>query len=228
MKIQKSDSLEGLFSSNIPSGSYKDHVPELKKDIKKESKKDDSWRNVENQRAMRKSVDGTLDANRVLNAGNGGEKSESQSMNFLGSHRANSIWNSKKLQDIAKVADSQEKIAQEKADIAKVRAGWKQENLDELAENVKKHALNDGVAPMSVQDGSEGKRTLPQNNISIFDSDAFERIPEKTAGEKLKDKPEKGQDDTWKSAANSKAQSTTDSTDLFNNLLSRMNQKDGE
>lgn len=227
MKLHKSDSFDGLFSSNVPNGSYKDHVPELKKDLKKEAKKDDSWRDMDNQKAMRKSYEGTLDANRVLNAGNGGEKSESQSMNFLGSHNANSIWNSKKLQDLAKTADSQERIAEEKADVARVRAGWKEENLTELADNLKKHALNDGVTPMSVKDGSEGKRQLPQNNISIFDDEAFQRVAEKTEGEKLRDKPEKVQDETWKNASNSKAQYTTDSVDFFDNLLKRMN-KDGE
>lgn len=210
--------MNSLFSSNVPEGSYQDHVPELKKDIKKESKRDDSWRDVESQKAMRKSYDGDLSSNRVLNSGVGGEKSESQSMNFLGSHNTNSIWNSKKLQDLTKVADSQERIAQEKSDIAKVRAGWKQENLDELAENIKNHALNDkAISRLATQDGSEGKKSLPQNNISIFDSEAFERIPEKTAGEKLKDKQETPKDDSWKKA--SKAQRVTDSVDFFDNLL---------
>ncbi len=177
---------------------------------------------------MRKSHEGDLSGNIVLNSGVGGEKSESQSMGFLGAENSNSIWNSQKLQDMAKVADSQEKIAQEKADIQKTRAGWKEESLNELADNVAKHALNDGVSSMSVKDGSEGKRQLPQNNISIFDSEAFERIAEKTDGEKLRDKPEKAQDDSWKKANNSKAQSTTDSVDFFDNLINRLQENKNE
>lgn len=226
MRIQKQNGIySGLFTSNTPSESLENHVPELKKNIKKESKtKDTSWRSFENQKAMRKSAEGDLGVNRVLNSGIGGEKSESQSMNFIGNQNQSSIWDSEKLQKLSQIATSDEISKQEKSDIQKTRAGWKESSLTELADNITKHSLKIGIEKMPVQDGSAGKRNLPTNNISIFDNNNFERIAEKTDGEKLKDKPLKAKDESWKKTGKS---TKLDSMSFFDNLLSRLN-KNGE
>jgi len=226
MKIQKSDSIySGLFSSNVPEGPYDEHVPELKKDIKKEAKsKDTSWRELDNQKAMTRSAEGDLGVNRVLNSGIGGEQSDSQSGNFIGGTDKNSIWDSGKLQALSSVPSDDEKTSQEKDRVMKVKAGWEEDRLTQMAEGIIENTLDSGIKNINAQDASAGKRDLPQNGISIFDEGDFERIPEKTSGEKLKDKPKQAKDDSWKKTGKS---TKLDSTDFFNNLLSRL-QENGE
>lgn len=225
MKIQKSSNFDSLFTSNVPEGSFEDHVPELKKNIKKESKtKDTSWRQLENQKAMKRSAEGDLGKNRILNSGVGGEKNEKNSLNFIGSQNKNSIWNSEKLQALSGTPSDDEKTAQEKDRVKKVKAGWEKERLDEISKGIIENALDGGVKSANVQDGSTGKRDLPQNNISIFDENDFQRIPDKTSGEKLKDKPKVAKDESWKKTGKS---TKLDSTSFFENLLNRL-QENGE
>ena len=222
MKIQKSNNFDGLFSSNIPDGAFEDHVPELKKNIQKEAKsKDQSWRELDNQKAMRRSAEGDLNENRVLNSGVGGEKNDSNSLNFIGGKNQNSIWESDKLQSLANTPSDDEKTAQEKDRIQKVKAGWEEDRLTQMAEGVIENSLNDGVKNISAKDASTGKRDLPTNSISIFDESDFQRVPEKTAGEKLKDKPKQAKDESWKRTGSS---TKLDSTNFFDNLLSRLNE----
>lgn len=226
MKISKSNTIyDSLFTSNTPNTPFEDHVPELKKNIKKESKsKDESWRDIDNQKAMRRSAEGDLGTNRVLNSGVGGEKTEKNSLNFIGGKNQNSIFDSDKLKSLAQTPSDDEKTAQEKSDIAKVKAGWKEENLTRMAEGIIENSLNGGVKNAHTTDGSAGKRDLPQNNISMFDNGSFDRIAEKTDGEKLKDKPKKAKDESWKRTGKS---TKLDSTNFFDNLLNRL-QENGE
>jgi len=228
MKVQKNDNIyASFFTSNVPDVPYSEHVPELKKDIKKEAKaKDESWRELENQKAMTRSAEGDLGGNRVLNSGVGGEKNESNSLNNMGMSNQNSIWDSGKLQSLANTPSDDEKTAQEKERIQKVRAGWEEDRLTQMAEGVIENALNGGVKNVSTKDASAGKRDLPTNGISIFDEGDFERVPEKTAGEKLKDKPVQAKDESWKTTG---ASTKLDSTNFFDNLMNRLQEnKSGE
>jgi len=227
MKIQKSNNFDSLFSSNVPDGAFEDHVPELKKNVQKEAKtKDQSWRSLENQKAMTRSAEGDLGANRVLNSGVGGEKNESNSLNNMGMSNQNSIWDSGKLQSLSNTPSDDEKTAQEKDRIKKVRAGWEEDRLTQMAESVIENALDSGVKNVSTKDASVGKRDLPTNGISIFDDSDFQRVPEKTAGEKLKDKPVQAKDESWKTTG---ASTKLDSTNFFDNLINRLQEnKSGE
>ena len=69
----------------------------------------------------------------------------------------------------------------------------------------------DSVASSGEFSGS--KYSMPQNNISIFDSAEFERIPEKTAGEKL-GKKEVVKDESWKDI-----RKATTTNDKFNKMF---------
>lgn len=221
MKISKSSTIyDSLFTSNTPNIPYEDHVPELKKNIKKETKnKDQSWRDLDNQKVMRRSAEGDLGVNRVLNSGVGGEKTEKNSLNFIGGKNQNSIFDCDKLKTLAQTPSDDEKTAQEKSDIAKVKAGWKEDRLTQMAEGIIENSLNGGVKNVSVIDGSAGKRDLPKNSISIFDQGDFERVAEKTDGEKLRDKPKQAKDESWRKTGKSKK---LDSTDFFENLINRL------
>ena len=226
MSIRNSkDIYSSFFTSNVPDTPYEDHVPELKKNIKKEAKaRDESWKDLGNNKAMRRSAEGDLGSNRVLNSGVGGEKTESNSLNFIGGKNQNSIFDSGKLQSLASTPSDDEKTAQEKDRIQKVKAGWEEDRLTQMAEGVIENSLNGGVKNVSTTDASAGKRDLPQNGISIFDEGDFQRIPEKTAGEKLKDKPKIAKDESWKQTGKS---TKLDSANFFDNLLNRL-QENGE
>ena len=77
----------------------------------------------------------------------------------------------------------------------------------------------DSVASSGEFSGS--KYSMPQNNISIFDSEEFERVPEKTAGEQLEKEVVK--DDTWKDI-----KPATKTSDQFNKMFDNMTDNEKE
>ncbi len=138
---------------------------------------------------------------------------------------SNSIWDPNRLQSmvenrlqsmVEKESDNEQKT------IAEQRQSIQDERMDELVDNLKsidqRKASN--VTPLSEHNGSAYK--LPEQSMSIFDTDAFARLPEKTAGEKISErrKEEKEKiDDSWRSS--SQVRSTKDVVnDLFDKLSS--------
>ena len=214
MKINKAgDTFGGLFSSS--SEKFADHIPEMKKDIKKQTKtKDTSWMNPQNQRPIKSAQ--TSQSSSVLSAGRGGEDFSKSGNRFQGFDTNNSIWDSNKLKFTEKSND--EITRDEKLEIERVRKGMKQDRLDQMISDLEKAPIHakKSVFGESNKDASTVNKYVPKESNSIFDKGNFERVDEKTAGEKLKDIPMKEKDKSWMEPKSSKRDA---GTDFFENLM---------
>jgi len=120
---------------------------------------------------------------------------------YVGSETSNSIWDTDKTARLAKETDSKTRVQEEKAEIATNRRTAEQQRLNDLAEALKKtdQRKANSVTPMSSQQGSNYK--VPVGGLSIFDTKDFDRVAEKTGGEKVSEEVAKRQaqkDDSWK------------------------------
>lgn len=137
----------------------------------------------------------------------------------------NSIWDSEILQRKAAEKTGDEIIRESRA-----KEDARREDIRKKAHEIDpeavKHAMGrDGVSKMSGNDGYNFSQKLPKRGISIFDSGEFERIPEKTAGEKMVEekratKPVK--ELTADIAPNKSSQS------IFNSMIDSMLKEEGK
>ena len=130
---------------------------------------------------------------------------------------SNSIWDPNKLQSM--INKEAEKPINERESLEKQRKDREAQRMDELVENLKTTDTRkaSGVTPLSSYIGSNYK--TPINAMSIFDTEEFSRLAEKTEGEKLSDnlKAEKETDESWRSGK--QIRSTRDVVnDLFDKL----------
>ena len=162
----------------------------------------------------------------ILSAGGGGIKNDGGSGRYMGSQSNNSIWNSEILQEKLATKDNGEKLKEQNEEIAKLRNGMRQSALDEMAQSISETETRK-AASISSTGGTEIAPTStyhkPQNNISIFDDqskEAFERLAEKTVGEKSAERARtpKEKDESWRkqNAGTKKMSSLMDS--LFDEL----------
>ena len=120
---------------------------------------------------------------------------------YMGSQTNNSIWNPDTIEKLIQSQDNKEKTIAEKNEIKDIKEQMQKDRIDSLVEalqNVdqRKQATIQPIEPM--KDCSTNK--APKRNISIFVNGDYERVPEKTDGEKLSDKlaEKKAKDDSWK------------------------------
>ena len=112
----------------------------------------------------------------------------------IGSERSNTIFEPDKVEHLAKQKGNDERIKEEIAAEQRHREHMKDVsryetiNLDRLAEAIENGETrkDGGVHSMATQEHSGYRNRVPANGISIFDKKDFERVPEKTAGEKRK------------------------------------------
>ena len=144
---------------------------------------------------------------------------------------SNSIWDSERLEQVAQQLDSKTRVQKEKQAQQEQREALRQKEQEELLESTKdidtrKQAT---LSPLSGSEAIESGKTQSRNpeNMSVFDyfegNQNFNRLPEKTAGEKLSEKraqmeAERQADQSWK--GDGKAKSTADVRDrLFDALM---------
>jgi|ETNvirnome_2_130_1030620.scaffolds.fasta_scaffold05528_2 hypothetical protein len=160
-------------------------------------------------------------AGSILSAGRGSVSDFGGPSKQIGSQTSNSIWDSKIIESLAAKQDNGEKIKEENLQLKSNRNAIKEERLDNMAQALQDTDMRkaDSVANSGEYSGS--KYSMPQNNISIFDSAEFERIPEKTAGEQLTKEVVK--DDSWKDI-----KPATKTSDQFNKMFDNMTDNEKE
>ncbi len=109
----------------------------------------------------------------------------------IGSETSNSIWDSGNLEKLKNSVDNKEKTAKEREDINKLRKGMKQERLDEMVANLQDTDTRKTSTVNSMAPHAGSRYKTPKNAISIFDKGEFERVPEKTDGEKAAEQARK-------------------------------------
>lgn len=119
----------------------------------------------------------------------------------ISSERSNSIWGANKIRDLPE--DSQTRVKEQKEEIATNKRIAEQKRMDTMIEQLKKtdQTKGESVSPMSHLSGS--KYYSPKNNMSIFDSEEFSRLADKTSGEKLSEDVQKKRsqkDESWKNS----------------------------
>lgn len=136
----------------------------------------------------------------ILSAGGGSIKNEGGSGKYIGSETNNSIWNSDLIENMKGQDTNQDRIIAERESIEKTRKGMRQEELDRLSEALTETDTRKDSSIYSVS-GDEGHSyRSSKNNLSIFDTNRFDDMPEKTEGEKVAEKARqpKEKDDSWR------------------------------
>jgi hypothetical protein len=160
-------------------------------------------------------------AGSILSAGKGSVTDFGGPSKYIGSQTSNSIWDSGVIESLAGEQDNGEKIKEENLQLKSNRNAIKEERLDNMAQSLQETDMRKADSVASSGEFSGSKYSMPQNNISIFDSEEFERVPEKTAGEQLEKEVVK--DDTWKDI-----KPATKTSDQFNKMFDNMTDNEKE
>jgi hypothetical protein len=97
----------------------------------------------------------------------------------------NSIFEPDKLEKMSKTQSNDEKTREEKAKVAQVRKNWKDEATNKLMKELESVDTRKDAAVYRLSETSEGKGFIGKTGLGMFDMDKFEKLPEKTSGEKL-------------------------------------------
>lgn len=181
----------------------------VEKEIESDVSRSDNSRGL-NSRSGEKSI---------LSAGGSSIKDTGGPRKYVGSETQNSIWGSSVVEKLIATADGGERIKQEKKDLANLRENFQRERLDSMVESLNNTDTRKASSVSSIGELSGGSFRTPSNSMSIFDSTDFQRVPEKTDGEKMVEsaRTEKAKDESWKTI--NKTQSPKSVFDkLFENI----------
>ncbi len=169
---------------------------------------------------------------RILSAGKGAITENGGPSKYIGSQTNNSIWDSDVLFRLAGIPTNKEQTLEIRSEIRKLRNGFDQERFNKMAEDAQNVDLRKDATVQNAGEFTERASNYkrPQNNMSIFDTTFdFERVPEKTAGEKASERARevKAKDNSWKKRKGTF--STRNIMDqMIDNLLSdKKKEKDG-
>lgn len=160
-------------------------------------------------------------ANSVLSAGGGSIKDEGGPRKYIGSETQNSIWDTDIIEKLAGTKSNKEKTDEEKENTQNMRKSIRQESLDNMTEALSQTDTRKvaDVSNMSELNSINYRKPL-SNNLSIFDTEIFDNMPEKTAGEKMAGevRTKKEADTSWREKRGTfKSQDVVNS--LFDNLM---------
>ena len=177
--------------------------------------------NMESQKAKKLNnsevINSAQSANSILNAGGGSIRDEGGPSKYIGSETQNSIWDTGVVEKLAGTQSNKEKTDAEKEDRQAKRQNIRQEALDNMTEALSQTDTRKASDVSSLSErGSVNYRKPNSNNLSIFDSNVFDNMPEKTAGEQMAEKAraEKEVDTSWRDR-----RGTLKSRDVVNDLF---------
>ena len=154
-------------------------------------------------------------------------KDEGGPTKYMKGESSNTLWDNNKSARISQEIDSKTKTTQDKKVIADNKRHAEEKRMNTMVEALKSTDITKGSA-ISPSGSSSHTGTNYKNrsgSMSMFDIQDFERLPEKTAGEKVSEDnaSRKGQkDDSWRGG--SKSTTTREVvSDFFDSL---MNKKD--
>lgn len=206
----KSNTIEGFIETNEKEAS----VPETKAE---ETSGIESFPNLHanNSKAMN-----TIGDKSILSAGRGTITDDGGAKNQIKFQSSNSIWDSGKLTEMIGTPDNKEKTISEKQDISQKQAEIRQDRVNDMVENLQNTDNRKANGVSSIGEYSGGSYHKQSNSMSIFDNSLdFERVPEKTAGEKVAEKARqpKEKDENWK-----KDCKNVSSRSLFNRMFDNL------
>lgn len=168
--------------------------------------------------------DGLMTPHTISSARTGAIGNQGGPSKYTKSETSNTMWDSERTSRMAE--DNKEKTIREKDEIATNRRHAEKQRMDDLVEVLKStdQTKASAIAPAGTYQGSSYKP--PVNNMSIFDSKDFERLPEKTAGEQVTEDnvDRKNQkDDSWRGGGKS-INTKEVVSEYFNELLKKKEQ----
>ena len=162
-------------------------------------------------------INSVRSANSVLNAGGGSIRDEGGPRKYIGSETQNSIWDTDVVEKLSGTLSNKEKTDAEKENRQAMRKSVRQESLDNMTEALSQTDTRKAsdVSSLSERE-SVNYRKSSSNNLSIFDSNVFDDMPEKTAGEIMAEnaRVEKEADTSWRNN-----RGTFKSKDVVNRLF---------
>lgn len=154
-------------------------------------------------------------SNQILPSRGGEDRDGAAPQKQIKSETSNSIWENRKLIDMVEAAEktSKERVAEQKQQQAERKQTMRQEANDRLVEQIQsvdqRKASNISKIHESSEQPQEPSYKQPTRNMSIFDSADFERLAEKTDGERISEAKRNAQkDESWK--LNQKQHTTKD------------------
>ena len=190
-----------------------------------ESEKKTLKQTSEEQKAKKLSNkdNGLMTPHHISSARTGAISDEGGPTKYTKSESSNTIFDTNKSSRLSQEIDSKTRVKEEKEVIATNRRDAEKERMNSLAESLKQTEQSTDATISKASNLSGSNYYSPKNNMSIFDSKEFERLADKTSGEKVSEendirKSEK--DESWK--GNGRCLSSKDVvSNLFNSLTSK-------
>lgn len=165
---------------------------------------------------------GFMTANYISSAITGDIKDTGGPTKYIKSKSSNTLWDSDKIAKLSKDIDSKTKTTQEKNLIATNKRDAEQKRMDDMVENLKNTDQTKASAVSSVGAFSGSNYKNLTNNMSIFDTCDFERLPKKTGGEQITEDAinrKNQKDDSWRGGKVINTKEVV--SEFFDNLLQK-------
>jgi len=166
---------------------------------------------------------GIMNSQSIFSARTGVIKDNGGPIKHIKSESSNTLWDSNKTSRLLQEVDSKTKTIQEKASISDNRRYAEKQRMDAIVDVLKSTDQTKASAVSSVGTFSGSNYKNRSKDMSIFDSKDFERLPEKTGGEQVKESNGSRynqKDDSWRGESKS-IKSSDIVSDFFNKLLDK-------
>ena len=168
---------------------------------------------------------GIMNSQSIFSARTGVIKDDGGPTKYTKSESSNTLWDSNKTARQMQEIDSKTQTTQEKAVIADNKRHAEEQRMNTMVEALKSTNLTkaNAVSHSGQSSHSGTNYKSKSNNMSIFDSKDFERLPEKTAGEQMSEDnaASKGKkDDSWRGGGKSLTAKEVVS-DFFDSLMQK-------
>jgi len=210
--------------NNIDFLSGNDKITRLSKSIDEESKqkeetiKEKTNRVAEEQKSRKldSKDDGFKLRGSIMSTGYTGEVEIKPNEKYIKCETSDSIWGPGQLKDKLKIKEDKRDNIQKTIDLEEKMAQQRKADV----ERSKDILATGGEVVSFAEDKTSHKFNTPSHGIGIFDNEDFERLPNKTGGEKITDEVKEKQaqiDESWKN--NGKSISSKDVMNrMFDNL----------
>jgi len=132
---------------------------------------------------------GIMNGQSIFSARTGVIRDNGGPAKYMKSESSNTLFDSNKTARMSQEIDSKTKTTQDKAVIADNKRHAEQQRMDKLVEALRSTDQRKAtdIAPSGSGSHSGTNYKNRSNNMSMFDTQDFERLPEKTAGEQVKE-----------------------------------------
>ncbi len=215
-KISDEHRINFLEKENNSKNSKEDNI-EIKKTLAQLSEE-------QKAKKINNKDDGLMTVNNIRSARSGVIKDDGGPVKFIKSETSNTIWENNKSERLSKEIDSKTRVKIEKEKIADNKRIEEQKRMDELVNSLKETEQRKNATVTPVNSFSGTNYHAPKQSMSIFDTEAFERLEEKTAGEKVSEENEKKRNQKDESYKNSGKQIS--SKDFVNRFFDSLLKKE--